>query len=223
MNLEKINFLGFEIDSHNIRIKKDNVEKFKNNFKTDLEKYILKLENKNLYPVLDRRLYHPHKTLEKVIYFTRYKVYGNLAFEMNTCNGEIKASEFLICKKCGGKKNYRGWLTYFSLITDIEQLKEIDIWIRKQIYKEFYRSTKKFTNGKPIRLKKAMLKKMNVPSLEKFYYNIKNLNFKNKKVCECNELQDEYNQSNNEHDIILYDMNSSFLSYLECNNISPLS
>ena len=60
-----------------------------------------------------------------------------------------------------------------------------------------------------------MLKKINIPSLEKFYYSIKNLDSKNKKLCECNELYDENNQLNHEYDIneLLNGMDYSFLSY----------
>lgn len=189
---EKIKFLGFEISQNRIGIKEENINKFKKNLIESLDKYISKLEEKNFYPVLDKKAYDPKRSLEKILRLIRYKIYGNLAFEINKSKGKVNKNDILICEKCNGKINYRGWLTYFSIVTDVEQLKEIDIWIRRQIYKEYYRSTKKFTNGKPIRLKKVMLKKMNTPSLEQFYYRLKKSNVEYKEVCTCDKAEEYY-------------------------------
>lgn len=199
VKVEKVNFLGFEISQNYIGIKEDNINKFKNKFVDSLSEYINKLENNGFYPVLHKKAYDPMSSLEKILRMIRYKVYGNLAFEMNNCKGKFSEKDLLICKNCNGKINYRGWLTYFSIITDVEQLKKLDIWIRSQIYKEFYRSTKKFTNGKPIRLKKAMLQKLNTPSLEQFYYKLKRINIEYREICTCGKEQEYYENESEEY------------------------
>lgn len=114
---DKLEFLGFEVSPKCIRIKKDNINKFKYRIKE-------KIDNTKIYKQ------NPQKGFNILIRKLNFKILGNGAFDDKN-----------LCEICGKKINERNWLTYYKTITDVRQLISLDTWIRKQIYKKYYYCT----------------------------------------------------------------------------------
>ncbi|MGO4888806.1 reverse transcriptase domain-containing protein [Anaerobacillus sp. MEB173] len=107
-----INFVGFSISETGIRIKAQNIKKFKMRIKNLLNK--TKLKDINSLKILKLRL--------------DYKYLGN----------EMKQR---ICSECGKYEIGRNWLSFFLTITDIQQLRSLDNWILREIHKKYYMDT----------------------------------------------------------------------------------
>jgi group II intron reverse transcriptase/maturase len=154
---QKLEFLGYEISPKGVTVKKDNISKFK-------RKIAEKVNQTKIYKDA------PEKGLEILINRVNFKIQGNLGFEQSEK-----------CPVCGHQLPKRNWLSYFLSITDVRTLRNLDIWIRKQIYSAYYFKTKQ-------RLSKNELVNYNLPSLEKMYYKYKKDLKNDIKYCECNNL-----------------------------------
>ncbi|WP_045144709.1 reverse transcriptase domain-containing protein [Clostridium butyricum] len=161
---EKLEFLGFEVSPKGIRVKRDNINKFKFRIKD-------KIDNTKIY----KR--SPEKGLSLLIKKINFKILGNAAFE----------TEKNICEVYGKIIQERNWMSHYKTITDVRQLKNLDRWIRKQIYTKYYYCIK-------TRLKKESLNNSELKSLKKVYYVYKKKNFK-ENFCNCriNGLQESLN------------------------------
>ncbi|NMF04660.1 reverse transcriptase domain-containing protein [Clostridium beijerinckii] len=158
----KLDFLGFEVSPKGIRIKKDNITKFKFRIKD-------KIDNTKIYKK------NPDKGLALLIKKINFKILGNLAFE----------DEKNLCENCGKLIKERSWMNYYEIITDVRQLRSLDTWIRKQIYRKYYYCSK-------VRLNKETLIDCGLESLEKTYYR-----HKRKKVTDnfCSCKKSDYYQA----------------------------
>ncbi|MBH8563749.1 hypothetical protein I8748_16385 [Nostoc sp. CENA67] len=80
-----------------------------------------------------------------------------------------------ICNVCGGVlgERVKSWMGFFMVITDIQQIRELDKWIRKEVSQHFYRKYK-------LRLKKSDFKKAGLITLEQEYYRLRK-----RKSCSC--------------------------------------
>ena len=143
---EALEFLGFAISPKGISIRKINVEKFK-------KRLVEKINNSKIYSQ------DTSKGLGIMLGKMRFKLLGSGAFD----------EEFTICPLCGKKRYARSWMRYFLAITDVRQLRTLDIWIRKVVYRSYYHKTHS-------RLKKSRFLAYDLPSLEKLYYEYKKEN-----------------------------------------------
>ncbi|WP_053360943.1 reverse transcriptase domain-containing protein [Bacillus sp. FJAT-27251] len=107
-----VNFVGFSISTTGIRIKKQNVQRFKERINTILGS--TKLGTPKSMKVLKLRL--------------DYKFFGN----------EMKRR---VCNTCGKKEIRRNWLSFFLTITDVQQLKSLDKWVSQQIHNKHFLDT----------------------------------------------------------------------------------
>jgi group II intron reverse transcriptase/maturase len=116
INLSKkgnfVNFVGFSISETGIRIKSENVKKFKKRLETVLNS--TKLYNHNSLKILKLKI--------------GYKYLGN----------EMKKR---VCTTCNKYEIRRNWLSFFITIHDVQQLRSIDKWVTQQIHKKYYLDT----------------------------------------------------------------------------------
>ncbi len=150
-------FLGFKVTKRHISVSDANVIKFKNRFRDvmsrmDAEKYRRNTESKTINSVVNR---------------INFKILG------------IKEDN---CPKCSRSISGRprSWIAFFSVIDDIAQLKEIDKWIRVQLYSYLYKNY-------GLSLQRDDLNNSQLKSLEREYYRIKHI-----KTCQCPEEEDSY-------------------------------
>jgi len=156
---QSVEFLGFDVSPTGIRIKKHNIKKFK----------------KRILAILQQMDFSENMSKEevkKVICRVQYKIFGNEAFGIRVCR---------ICKKPEAR---RSWLQFFLSLTDVQQLRGLDYWIRKKIHYYYYKKTEE-------RLKRCELKEMNIKSLESLYYSFRK-EFKRRKTCTCPETHADY-------------------------------
>lgn len=176
-NKNYIDFLGFRISPNFIGIKQDNIKKFKNSIS-----YILDQCKKEKLDIF--------RTIHKI----NAKILGNALF-----SNEL----FAICSKCGKPQKPQSWIGFFSNITDLRQIKCLDVWIRRQLFNYYFSTTKK-------RLEKNFFRKkteaprdsfyyVNLASLYSSYLEIKETLKKNKniKYCTCEHFEpiEEYTLS----------------------------
>lgn len=152
INNRSLDFVGFKISQKYIAIKDSNIMKFKMRIEEILRTTDFK--KKNSLKLLKLRM--------------SYKYFGN----------EYKSFK---CVTCGNFEKSRNWMKFFLVITDTNQLHNLDKWIYKSINYYFYKNTGE-------RLPKNTLKKLGFPSLELLYYNYrKQLSNKNE-YCQCNAI-----------------------------------
>lgn len=151
-----VNFVGFSISETGIRIKNGNIRKFKQKILEVINKtYITSYEEKDLMRLISR---------------LKFKLLGNEALGLNKCNN------------CGLFEPQRSWLSYFSILTDVQQLREIDVWIRKQLYIWHY-------NHSGYRLSVKKIRGFGHIRLEDIYRNIKKEEKKNIEHCRCSPIE----------------------------------
>lgn len=97
-----------------------------------------------------------------------------------------------LCPECKLLIPKRSWIGYFMMIDDIRLLRNIDTMIRKIIYDDFHRRTKKHLR------KKIMIKYTagHLKSVEKMYYTYKKQVRKYEKngYCKCRRCFDKESQ-----------------------------
>ena len=107
-----VNFVGFAISETGIRIKAQNMNKFKDRIRKILSS--TKLDTLNSLKVLKLKI--------------DYKFSGN----------EVKKR---VCKTCGKFEIRKNWLNFFLTITDVQQLRSLDSWVTKEIHKKYFFDT----------------------------------------------------------------------------------
>ncbi|MGM7634558.1 reverse transcriptase domain-containing protein [Bacillus sp. Hm123] len=152
---EIVNFVGFSISPSGVRIKKANI----NNFKYRLNKIIH-----------ETNLFQSSKELNPIISKLTYKLLGNEAIELRTC------------QRCNLHEAKRSWFNYFSIITDVQQLRALDCWIRKKLYQKYYHNTGK-------RLKASELNAYQLVRLEDLYYKVKKVS--SLECCRCSPFESQ--------------------------------
>ena len=72
-----------------------------------------------------------------------------------------------ICSVCNGVigERVKSWMGFFMVVTDIQQIRDLDKWMRKEICKHFYKTYQ-------IRLQKSDFKAVGLVTLEKEYYRL---------------------------------------------------
>lgn len=145
-----LEFVGFQFTPKNIKVKPDNINKFKNRV---LEK------------ICKEPFYHSGKNPKR-----RLK-----AFIQNAINRKVLGRGEEICPLCSGVigERLKSWIGFFAVVTDIEQLHELDKWIRREVSAHFYKTYQ-------IRLKRSDFKTAGLASLEQEYYR-----FHKRKNCSC--------------------------------------
>lgn len=163
---QRLDFLGFGISPKHLRVKNGNFKKFRNKIVTLLQGI--------------------ERDIAEDVYF------NNVCFEINK---KIVGLEDLIdsddgvCKECKKLIKKRSWIGYFMIVDDVRQLKEIDTMIRKEIYKDFHKRTKRHLRKKELLAKtKGILK-----SVEHLYYKYKKQikKYSCNGFCNCNFIYDK--------------------------------
>lgn len=151
-----VEFVGFAISETGIRIKNENLRRFK----------------ERIQGILRGTEISDLESLKLLIRKLSFKFFGNHAKKR-------------ICIKCSLQEPRRSWLNFFLTITDVQQLRALDYWVRKKIYEKYYRETGK-------RLSRKTLKKLDFPSLERLYYEYRKRVKKGECFCKCDPLEREY-------------------------------
>ncbi len=115
LNLNYIKFVGFNINTKTILISHSNIKKFKNKWNRKMID-----AHKHFGSFSDPR-FRLRLTLQRVINF---RVDG--------------VSYYETCQKCG--QTYlkrRNWIKYFCRISNMNQIKRLNNWIKKRLYHEF--------------------------------------------------------------------------------------
>jgi RNA-directed DNA polymerase len=151
-NTRSIDFVGFKISQKRIGIKDNNVKKFKN----------------RIEEILQTTDFKKKKSLELLKLRLSYKYFGN----------EYKS---FMCKSCGDFEKSRNWMRFFLVITDTNQLKNLDKWVYKSINYYYFKNTGE-------RLPKNALKQLAFPSLEMLYYKYRKQLRHQDQYCQCNAI-----------------------------------
>ncbi len=165
---QSLEFVGFEFTTEHIRVKADNIRKFQ-------ERILEKIEKEPTYKWKGNPKERFKSFIDKVII---RKVLG--------CSEKIEEKE--ICQECGGVigEQVRSWMGFFMAITDVQQLRQLDKWIRSEISKHFYKQYK-------IRLKRSDFKAAGLASLEQEYYRLHKR--KKCKSCSCDRSNSPVNST----------------------------
>ncbi len=119
-----VEYVGFAVSKTGVRIKQENIRKFK----------------LGVIDVLSRtHINESTNSLKFLITRLTFKYLGNEAVGLQRCSN------------CGMYESRRSWLSYFLVINDVQQLRAIDTWVRKSIYRWYYISTGKRLNAKTLR------------------------------------------------------------------------
>lgn len=110
-----IDFLGFRISPNHTGIKYDNIIKFKNSIKFIIKE--CKKEHKDFYTTL-------HKINGRIL--------GNAIYANDL---------FVKCKFCDNPQKPQSWIGFFNCITDLRQVKSLDVWIRRQLFNYYFEIT----------------------------------------------------------------------------------
>jgi group II intron reverse transcriptase/maturase len=147
---DTLEFVGFQFTIDSILIKQENIKKFQ-------DRILEKIEQEPYYQFKGKAV-------------RRFKL-----FIQNVLNRKILGRGEEICPVCNGVvgERVRSWIGFFSAITDITQLRELDKWIRVQVTKHFYRNY-------GLRLKRFHFRDANLASLEQEYYRVHK-----RKICLC--------------------------------------
>ena len=148
-----LEFVGFQFTLENIKVKPENINKFKNRV---LEK------------ICKEPSYRSGKNPKR-----RLKV-----FIQNAINKKVLGRGEEICPLCSGVigERVKSWMGFFAVVTDIEQLRKLDKWIRREVSAHFYKTYQ-------IRLKRSDFKTAELASLEQEYYRLHK-----RKACSCEPL-----------------------------------
>ena len=132
---DRLDFLGFEISPNQLRIKNDNVRKFRNR--------IIQTLNELEVDTFDGKLTWDEAYFRMAVRRVNNKIVG--------LEDSIEQKDGL-CLRCCKLIPKRSWIGYFMMVTDVEQLREIDKIIRVAIYRDYERRS-----GNKLR-KKIMIK-----------------------------------------------------------------
>lgn len=165
MKEDSLNFLGFEITPRFIRVRSQNISKFKQRIKTIIEE-------------TEIRPYAMEDTINYLLSRISAKILGQESFISK-------------CPKCNRSLKRRSWLAFFMYVTDVRQLRYLDIWIRKILYEKIFLTTGNRADAAMIR------KRYSLFSLEKTYYRYHKECRKGLEFCICS-FEDEFSLSAND-------------------------
>jgi RNA-directed DNA polymerase len=153
-----LDFVGFHFDSVHMRVRDRNVERYKNRIQSIVDALPEYIEDRD----------DPVTTLRWLSWRIKYKVQG------------LSGNE--LCPGCGQGRvgPPRSWMAFFQVVTDIEQLRELDKWTRRTVYDFMYR---KYS----VRVKRSDLHKVGFRSLVNERYRIPKSRLK-PCLCEIEEL-----------------------------------
>jgi retron-type reverse transcriptase len=164
VDIEKdfLEFVGFQFTLEHIRIKSQNIQRFQTRI---LEK-IAKEPSYNF----DRLLFLIPGSLNN--YEIRFRRFIN-----GIINKKVLGRGEEICSVCNGVigERVKSWMGFFMVVTDIQQIRDLDKWMRKEICKHFYKTYQ-------IRLQKSDFKAVGLVTLEKEYYRLHK-----RKICSCEQ------------------------------------
>ena len=171
-----LDFLGFEISPNRLRIKKDNVRKFKNRIIQTLKEIEI--------DTLEGRLTWDEAYFRSVVKSINLRIVG-LEDMIEQDNGLCLNPD---CRKLIAK---RSWIGYFMMVTDVEQLREIDKAIRAAIYRDYKRRTEKNLR-KTIMLQHTAKGIESLKSVVKTYYKYrKQVEKYGNETCKCERYFDK--------------------------------
>jgi len=153
INVEGLDFVGFHFTPNEIEARARNIQKFKDRFIATLQKDLLD----------DWPYGSPADRLRNLIrHRLNYKVLG-LTEE--------------VCPTCGKSKGGRprSWMGYFSVVTRVQQLRELDKWMREQIYLHVYQHYH-------YRIGRNTLRESGLASIKQEYYRLRK-----RKTCQCED------------------------------------
>jgi hypothetical protein len=127
-----LDFVGFNFDERQMRIRQKTIDRFKNRITEEIFLAI---------PDHIKKQKSPKKTLRWLAWRINSKIQG------------LRGKE--ICPWCGFERigAPRSWMAFFHVATDIDQLRELDKWIRKMLYDHIY-------NEFRLRIDRSQLKKL---------------------------------------------------------------
>lgn len=133
---ESFDFVGFNFDDRYVRVRAKNIKRYKDRVETQIKEppdYVEKKKN-------------PKRTLKWLARRINRKVQG------------LSGSD--PCPKCGNNRigPARSWMAFFQMVTDIDQLRELDKWTRRFVYDYVF---KKYS----VRLGRKDLRKAGLRSL----------------------------------------------------------
>ncbi|MBV6627863.1 MAG: hypothetical protein KI793_33895 [Rivularia sp. (in: Bacteria)] len=179
---DSLEFVGFQFTLAHIRVKEANINRFETRIKEKIKKEL------------------NYKTGEKPE--RRFNF-----FIKNVINRKVIGRGETTCSECGGVigERVKSWMGFFLIVTDIQQLRELDKCIRREISKHFYKNYQ-------LRLKKSSFKQAELITLEKEYYRLHK-----RKFCRCNEpscsltltSDDEVTGQSQNHSVFLKQLVSS--------------
>lgn len=105
---EGVNFVGFRIDNQAVRVKPENIARFKGRIRKVIDSHRLYLSS-------------AEEDLERLIRRLRYKIEGP--------KEELKEHPEV------SNPYQRSWIGYYRIVNDYKQIKNLDNWLRKQISK----------------------------------------------------------------------------------------
>lgn len=138
LSRDSLDFVGFSISDRAIRVRSKNVTKFKKRI----------LDVVRACPINSTQ---PRRSLGCLVRALNYRLLGN------------EFPEARVCTACQNVEARRNWISFFATVTDIQQLRALDRWIRETIYCEAHR-----TSG--VRFSRGDLKRAGLASLERIYY-----------------------------------------------------
>lgn len=114
---DRLNFVGFNFDGEHVRVRQKSLDRFKNDLKERMTKARLKsIQEEDT----------PDRALDRLIRAANLKIRGFRDDEQ--------------CPRCRCQRvgRPRSWLAFFKDVTDPEQIRALDKWIRQQIYSNMY-------------------------------------------------------------------------------------
>lgn len=158
---EGLKFVGFFFDRDHIRVNEENVKKFRNRIASKLRRG---RDSKNYQDKIEQDYKFGGVPKKRLALFIQTVI-----------NRKILGSGEGVCQVCGGLtgEKIRSWIGFFSAITDVSQLREIDKWIRIELGKYFHERYR-------ICLTRNDFRDAGLKSLEQEYYRIRK-----KKTCKC--------------------------------------
>ena len=156
-----LEFVGFQFTLEYIKIKPANILKFQ-------ERIVKKINKEPSYKT-------GQDFKHRFNFFIKYVI-----------NKKVTGCGEQICDICGDVlgERVKSWMEFFMVITDIQQIRKLDKWIRKEISQHFYKKYK-------LRLKKSDFKNAGLITLEQEYYRLRK-----RKSCSCEKSNCSSNQIN---------------------------
>ena len=151
-----LKFVGFHFSLTDISVRERNIQKFKERFSEKIQSdasWNIQFSNteQRLRALINQKL--------------NFKILGTEE-KCPKCNLPIDSKP-------------KSWMGFFAVVTNIDQLRKLDKWIRAEIAKYFFQKYK-------YHIKRKILHKANLKSIEQEYYRIRKI-----KSCEC--INDEEN------------------------------